>query len=211
MYNQVEMPDVFVSPEKVPTTEAQKQEIPGHTHKTLSAFSLYPDNVGFETKENQERIILLLRQHPVVNIPWIVVTVLMLFVPTGVRFLGILSTLPAGFDLVVTLGWYLFMMIYALEKFLSWFFNVYFVTDRRVIDVDFYNLIDKRVSDADISKIQDVSYTTAGVFGTVLDYGDVVIQTAAEVSEFDFESVPNPEKVTKILDDLKVKTKGDGV
>jgi hypothetical protein len=39
----------------------------------------------------------------------------------------------------------------------------------------------------------------------MFDYGNVTIQTAAEVPEFKFESVPNPEKVVKILDDLRMK------
>lgn len=212
------MPDIFVTPEKdvkppdeMPRTERQKQAIPGHTHKRLAAFSLYPDDVDFETKEGEEKIILLLRQHPIVNVKWIVVTILMIFVPTVARFFGILELLPVGFELVVTLAWYLVTMVYALENFLSWYFNVYFVTDDRIIDVDFYNLIDKRVSDAAINKIQDVSYTTAGVLGTLLNFGDVLIQTASEVTEFSFESVPNPEKVSKILDDLKHNMKGDGI
>jgi len=43
--------------------------------------------------------------------------------------------------------------------------------------------------------------------GTMLNYGDIQIQTAAEITEFVFESVPNPEKVAKILNDLIDKVK----
>jgi uncharacterized membrane protein YdbT with pleckstrin-like domain len=221
------MPDIFVSPEgkteassdhegsatilpeKEPHTEKQRQAVPGHSHKKLSSFSVYPDNVGFETEEKEERIVLLLRQHPIINVRWIFVTGVLIVVPQLVRYLGMLSTLPTGFEMVITLAWYLVTMAYALENFLSWYFNVYFVTDERVVDVDFYNLIDKRVSEASLDKIQDVSYTTAGVMGTLLNFGHVFIQTAAEVSEFQFESVPNPEKVTKMLEDLKEKKEGD--
>jgi hypothetical protein len=198
------MPDVFVSPPtvKVPVTEAQKSTFKGHSHHRLSAFSLYPDNVGFETEDEKEQIVLLLRQHPVVNVKWIVITILLLTGPTLLSIFGLFSFLPTGFPLVISLIWYLVTSAYAIEGFLSWYFNVYFVTTERVIDVDFFNLIDKRVSDAEIERIQDVSYTTNGFAGTVLNFGNVFIQTAAEVSEFQFESVPNPEKVTKILNDL---------
>ncbi|KKU10266.1 MAG: hypothetical protein UX13_C0016G0023 [Candidatus Woesebacteria bacterium GW2011_GWB1_45_5] len=202
------MPDVFVNqplPEETPKTETQKRVIPGHTHSRLSAFSLYPDDVGFETKDGKERIILLLRQHPVVNVRWVVITLLLLTGPTLLDLLGVFSLMPVGFPLVISLAWYLFTVAYATEGFLNWYFNVYFVTDARIIDVDFYNLIGKRVSNAEIEMIQDVSYTTGGVLGTMLNYGNVLIQTAAEVSEFQFESVPNPEKVVKILDDLRAK------
>ncbi len=41
----------------------------------------------------------------------------------------------------------------------------------------------------------------------LFNFGDVFIQTASEVSEFDFLAVPNPEKVVKILDDLMPNNK----
>ena len=226
MYNRI-MPDVFISkredslispdeqlhvgtppavPEKVPVTEKQKSEIQGHDHRLFSSFCLYPDDVDFETRESKEKIILLLRQHPIVNLRWIFGTILLLTGPTIINFFGIFSFLPTGFPLIISLAWYLVTSAYAIEGFLNWYFNVYFITTARIVDVDFYNLIDKRVSNAEIEMIQDVTYQTGGVVRTMVNYGDVIIQTAAEVSEFKFEAVPNPERVTKILDDLRMKT-----
>lgn len=210
------MPDIFISPEEekvkeesvpviVPKTESVKKEFPSHTHNKLASFSLYPDEVGFESKVDDEKIILMLRQHPIVNLKWILTTLLLLTGPTLIGIFGVFSFLPGGFALVVALSWYLVTSAYAIEGLLDWYFNVYFITTHRIVDVDFYNIIDKRVSNAEIEKIEDVSYTTGGVIRTMFNYGDVFIQTAAEVSEFDFFAVPNPEKVVKILDDLRIK------
>lgn len=210
------MTDVFVSepkapppekaveslPAQVPQTESQKMAVPGHTHSHFSAFCLYPDDIDFETREKEEKIILLLRAHPITNVKWILITILLLSVPGIIGAFGFLASFPARFDLVITLAWYLFTMAYALEGFLSWYFNVYFVTTLRVIDVDFYNLIYKQVSDANIAKIQDVTYSMGGVSRTVFNYGDVFIQTAGEVAEFDFLAVPYPDKVAKIIQDM---------
>ena len=187
------MPDVFVSP----NPPEQKP-----SRSRFSSFNLYPEGIGFETKDDNEKIILMLRQHPIVNVKWITVTLLLLTGPTILSLLGVFSLLPVGFPLVITLSWYLVTSAYAIEGFLNWYFNVFFVTTDGIIDVDFFNLLDKRVSEADLDKIQDVSYTTNGVLGTMLNYGDVQVQTAAEITEFKFESVPSPEKVAKILDDL---------
>lgn len=225
------MPDIFISnePDTNTSTEEKKPnsvkkhegstssdnshvknvvprtDYEGPTHNRLSAFCLYPENIGFETKANEEKIILMLRQHPIVNLKWILTSAILLAGPTLLSMFGVFSMLPTGYPLVVTLAWYLVTSAYALEGFLNWYFNVYFITTLRIVDVDFYNIIDKRVSNAEIEKIEDVSYTTGGVIRTVLNYGDVFIQTAAEVSEFDFRAVPNPEKVVKILDDLRSK------
>ncbi len=198
------MPDVFVSP-----APPQKTPLEGGTHSHFSAFNLYPTDIDFETREDKEKIILMLRQHPIVNIGWILITILLLTGPAILGAFGVFSLLPSGFPLVISLAWYLVTAAFAIEKFIDWYFNVYFVTDQRVIDVDFFNLIDKRVSDAEIGRIQDVSYSTNGVAGTMLNFGSVFIQTASEVSEFEFEAVPNPDKVAKILDDLMAKNKID--
>jgi hypothetical protein len=215
------MPDIFISEKQespknqepvVPviskektTTEVQKNNFSGHRHSRLSAFSLYPNDVHFETKDKEEKIILMLRQHPIINVKWILTTLFLLTGPTILNILGVFAYLPTGFQLVISLSWYLVTFAYAIEGFLNWYFNVYFITTARIIDVDFFNLINKRVSNAEIEMIQDVSYTTGGVLRTMLNYGDIFIQTAAEVSEFDFLAVPNPEKVAKILDDLRMK------
>jgi len=211
------MPDVFISPdeksvnteamipEKIPVTEKEKSLIAEHNHRLFSSFCLYPDDVDFETREDAERIILLLRQHPIVNLKWILGTILLLSGPSIINAFGIFSLLPTGFPLVISMSWYLITSAYAIEGFLNWYFNVYFVTTQRIIDVDFLNLIDKRISDAEIDKIQDVSYSTGGVAQTMFNYGDVIIQTAAKIPEFHFDSVPTPERVTKVLDDLRMK------
>lgn len=194
-------------PKKAPETERERRRLPGHTHRTFSAFMFYPDHIDFETREKEEKVILLLRQHVIVNLRWILVTTVLLFVPSVITYFGILSALPTGYVFVITMGWYLLTMAYAIEGFLGWYFNVYIVTNLRVIDIDFYNLIDKKVSDASIDKIQDISYTNFGVFRLLFNFGDVFVQTAAEVSEFDFLAVPDPQRVVKIIDDLKEQKK----
>lgn len=213
------MPDIFITPEDkpaepqvelttktpppvVPKTEEKRNVYPEHTHNKLSSFCLYPEDIDFETRSNEEKVILMLRAHIVTNVRWILITIALVLVPGFLKGFGVFSMLPTGFELVITLAWYLFTTAYALESFLSWYFNVYFVTNLRVIDVDFYNLIYKQVSDVNIDKIQDVSYNMGGVGRTFFNYGNVFIQTAAEVSNFDFLAVPNPDKVAKIIEDM---------
>lgn len=200
------MPDIFVNetpiPKEVPKTEVQKAKFKGHSHSFLSTYTLYPDKANFETLENDEKIVLLLRQHIIVNVRWVIITGLLLLVPSFTKLFGIFDALPAGFGIVYPMIWYLITIAYALENFLSWYFNVYFVTDRRIIDVDFYNLIYKQVSDAQLSKIEDVTYNMGGVIRTLFNYGNVFIQTAAEVNQFEFLAVPQPDKVAKIIQDL---------
>lgn len=218
------MPDIFISkkkdsstpqPEKEkegkvveqissvpPKTEKERSEFEGHSHSPFSTFSIYPEKVHFESRSENEKVILFLRQHIIVNVKWIVVTILMFFVPTVARMLNIFSFLPNNFEIVITMVWYMLTMAYAFESFLGWYFNVYIVTNERILDVDFHNLIYKQVSDAGLDNIEDITYSMGGVVRTIFNYGDVFIQTAAEVSEFDFLAVPKPDKVVRVINDL---------
>ncbi len=191
----------------MPKTEADRESLDGHTHNPLAAFSYYPDpeKTNFETQDSEEKVILLLRKHPITNLGWILIAVLMLFGPIVLNSFPLLSFLPANFQFIAILSWYLITTAFILENFLSWFFNVYIVTDERVVDVDFYNLIYKQVSDAKLDKIQDVTYNMGGAIRTVFNYGNVLIQTAAEVNQFEFEAVPRPDRIAKVLQELMIE------
>src|SRR4030043_1217443 len=197
------MPDLFIAPEDKDKKTIPQEESTGSSGSLFSAFILYPHNINFETKEKEEKIILMLRQHPILNLKWIFISIILFLLPAFSQKIGLFSSLPPGYYLVIVLTWYLVTVAYAIEGFFGWYFNVFFITTRRVIDVDFFNLIDKRVSDAEIEKIKDVSYSTSGPMGTTLNFGDVLVQTASEITELNFERVPNPERVAKILDDLR--------
>ena len=100
------------------------------------------------------------------------------------------------------LAWFMVSVGFCFEKFLSWYFDVYIITNQRVIDIDFYNLLSKKFSEAELSRIQDVTTEFSGISQTVFNYGNVLIQTAAEINEIIFNKVPNPEKVVKIIQEL---------
>ena len=125
--------------------------------------------------------------------------------PNLLSFFPLLEFLPLRFQIVALVFWYLIVTAYVLESFLTWFFNVYIVTDERVIDIDFHNLIYREVTDAKLDKIQDVTYTMGGVPRTIFNYGDVLIQTAGTVPSIEFEAVPNPAEVAKILQELRTE------
>jgi len=221
------MPDIYISGgKKDKKTSAEKESSKTKTPKKeerlkilekeinksvtgpkvlMSAYSTYPKHVEFETREKEEKVVLFLRKHPITNLQWILTAVLMILAPLILNVLPFLSFMPSNFQLITVLGWYLITSAFALENFFSWFFNVNIVTDERIVDIDFKNLIYKQVSDTNIDKIQDVTYRTGGATRTVFNYGDVLIQTAGEVPNFEFLAVPNPDKVAKVLQQSRIE------
>lgn len=168
----------------------------------LTSYATFPAKVCFDTQDDEEAVVLFLRQHPIVTIPWIAVTLFFLTLPSVFTFFPPFANLPATYQFVVTLGWYLFTFGYLLAKFMGWFFNIYIVTDERVVDVDFVNIFFRKISTAKIEEIQDVNTQSSGAMETFFGYGSLFIQTAAEVSQFEFTAIPNPDRVGKILNQL---------
>jgi uncharacterized membrane protein YdbT with pleckstrin-like domain len=60
--------------------------------------------------------------------------------------------------------------------FLSWRMNVYVLTNRRVIEAT--GVLSKRVADSSLEKLTDIVLKQS-IFGRMLNYGDIVVLTAA--------------------------------
>jgi hypothetical protein len=170
----------------------------------FAAFSAFPRDVTFADEQEGENIILLLRAHIITNVPWILVSLVLLVLPLIVFPLIGAAGLPLGVGrgLILFLLWYLVTFTYAFLSFLYWYFNVYIVTDERVVDVDWYAVLYHKVSSAQIAHIEDVSASQGGFFASVFDYGNIQIQTAAEQENFEFVNVPHPQLVAKEIQKL---------
>ena len=175
---------------------------------TLSAFCVNPANVSFANEQAGEEIILLLRAHLITNVPWILACALSLIL--SIVMIPVFSALGGlglgpGAGFVFIIFWWSGTLTYAFLNFLYWYFNVYIVTDERVVDTDWYSVVVRKISSCQISKIQDASAIQVGALQGMFDFGDVKIETAAEEENFEFENVPHPQLVAKQLQELMQK------
>ena len=128
-----------------------------------------------------------------------------MLVPLSFELIPFFSLLPLKYMILSVVVWYLMVFGFGFEKFLTWYFNVYIITDERIIDYDFFSLMYKRVSEAKIDRIEDITYSMGGALMSVFEFGDVYIQTAGEQRELDFEAVPKPQVVVKLLNELMIE------
>jgi hypothetical protein len=181
-------------------SETLKQEKP--SKNPLRAYAPKPLEVRFDSQMPGEEVVLMLRRHPITQVKKILIAVLLFFGPFLLFSSPMLDFLTLKLKIAVVVGWYSLLTTFILEAFLVWFFNVFIVTDERIIDVDFMSLIYKNVSSAKIDNIEDITAATGGVLASIVDYGTIYIQTAGETPQLEFEDVPHPAKITKILNEL---------
>jgi membrane protein YdbS with pleckstrin-like domain len=137
-----------------------------------------------------------------VNVPWMIAAIALVFAPALlfpmlISLFNISVVIPAPYVLIGTLFWYLATFGFVIVKFIGWYFNIYIVTNERIVDIDFINLLVKRFSQAELSRIQNITYSSSGIMATFFNYGNVIVETAGETPNIECTSVPNPDKVVE--------------
>lgn len=173
----------------------------------FSAFKKNPDGVTFQDQEDGEKILLFVRRSFITNFQWILIgtflAVLPLCLPLILKgFQGPILFLPDKFFLFLGAFYYLFVAAYWYINFISWYFNVDLVTNKRIIDINFSNLVYKDIAATELSFVHDVSFSQIGAIRTFFDYGNVLIQVPGASDTFIFECAPQPENVVHVLEAL---------
>jgi uncharacterized membrane protein YdbT with pleckstrin-like domain len=99
----------------------------------------------------------------------------------------------------------LFFMFIWMTFFLVWvdyYFDVWIVTDQRIVNIEQKGLFSREVSELELEKIQDITTSVNGIISTFLNFGDLQVQTAAEQERFLFHNIPDPYEVKNIIMNL---------
>lgn len=218
------MPDVYVAPkENQPSSGGKKyfkdemdaskkwwQEVVGEVLERMGeyprkamwgAYCIRPGH-RFVTQQDDEEIVLLLRAHPFTNIGWVLLTVGMVILPSLLLMTGMFVNVPVKFLFVGRMVWYLMTLMYAFEKFLYWYYSVFIVSNERLVDIDFENLMFRVVTFANLNHIEEPVSVTGGFIRSLFQYGNVWVTTASETPTVEAMSVPYPDKVVDLISRL---------
>ena len=101
-----------------------------------------------------------------------------------------------------------FILSYIWFNFLNWYFNVGIITNKRVVDIDFFNILYKEITVAQLDKVQDVTIKSGGFIEAFFDYGTIFIQTAGTEANVEFSDTPMPSQVVNLINKLLAKRHG---
>jgi membrane protein YdbS with pleckstrin-like domain len=105
-----------------------------------------------------------------------------------------------------------FMLAIWIYSFLIWidyYFDIWIITTERIVNIEQKGMFTRTVSELRFSKIQDITTEVIGLLPTVLNFGDVKVQTAGEESEFVFRTVSDPYGVKNIIMELQKESEND--
>jgi hypothetical protein len=78
--------------------------------------------------------------------------------------------------------------------------DVWYVTEKRIIAVDQKSVFHRGMSNLRFDKIQDITVEVHGFIPTMLDFGNVKVQTAGQDSQdFYIKAVRQPQEIRKVI------------
>jgi hypothetical protein len=155
--------------------------------------------------QSGERIIELCRRHWFYLWPKTILLLLAAIVPVAIAALlldlaGALDDLGIFFWIVAAL----WLAYWAVRIFFNWYRyhnDIWVVTNQRIIDSFKPHPFSKRVATADLVNIQDMSVIKSGIFPSILNFGDVLCETAGAGHEtFRITGIPRPEDIQLLID-----------
>ena len=213
------MAEIFNAQKKIEELpELEELEKTGQYKSAFGGLVIDPEKTGFEEQDDDEEVVLFGRKHFVTNFGWIALACFAFFVPFFWGEFPMIKVLTVNVSFAMTVVWYCALMFYVIQNFIMWFYNVYIVTNEKVVDLDVFGLLNKSVNVTQINRIEDVSYSQRGMMSSFFNYGNVVVETASEQKnedgrrgpDFDFRSVSSPSLVVKIISELMEKEDHEG-
>jgi hypothetical protein len=165
-------------------------------------FPLFTSGNTFKGQLPGETTVLIVRKH------WIT-----LVIPLFLILVIILVPLIA-YPFIVLTTWYIdYSNLYWFLSSAFWMFlwNLFFfnlmiyslntlvVTNKRVIETKQFGFFKYSASEFQKDKIQDVSVKITGILASLLNFGNLEIQTAGTENKFNFTNFPDPEKIKGII------------
>lgn len=136
-----------------------------------------PSQHSFPGQQPGEEVQLVFRQHPLVMRKPLIIGLLVIlagvlpldFIYTGWLY-GILIKVAIGLAVLV-------LLIYWPYHFLGWYYSVYIVTDRRLIEIKQKGLFDRKVREWQLDLIQNLNYHINGFQAVIFHYGTITADT----------------------------------
>lgn len=162
-----------------------------------------------------EKIKYTIRRHPVTFFPAILLFFVLLAVPVGIYWLFVNSTLKillenAAYFTMITLAasaYFLSSILFFYTYFVAFYLDLWIVTNDRILDMEQKTLFSRTISEVDLYQIQDATSEVKGIFPSIFNYGNIILQTAGPVPKLIFKNVHKPHELRQTILDLSAEDK----
>ena len=153
-----------------------------------------------------ETVLCSARKHWLVFVLESAGLILGVFLPVGTTvFIGISashfiqSTLDIGTfyqtAIFITAAWWLVVLMIGAAMFTNYYLDILIVTNQRIIDVEQLGLFARDVTSAPLQNIEDIKVEVIGILPSLLDFGNLHIQTAGTIQQMTIYGIHRPNTI----------------
>lgn len=97
---------------------------------------------------------------------------------------------------------FIFTWLFGFLIWIDYYFDVWIITNERIINIEQKGLFVRHISELNFQNVQDVTSAVNGLLPTILNYGDVSVQTAGAENRFLFRQISDPYQIKDIVMNL---------
>ena len=152
-------------------------------------------NYVFDDKRQNEKVLIILKRHPIVLLKGffyaclMIVIIIAVFIILKASLISFIVLIFGILAIAVIIGYNLF----------NWYNDLYVLTNQRLIDVDQSGLFTRTTSETQLDQIQEIKVEVKGFLESLLGFGKVIIQTAGPKENIVLEVVPNPHGMENMI------------
>ncbi|MBU1019309.1 MAG: hypothetical protein ABII07_00990 [Patescibacteria group bacterium] len=111
--------------------------------------------------------------------------------------------LPLGFNVIMppfAIVWYGWIAVGGLIFFyeiMNWYLDAWIITNHGIIDLQWNSFFDKSSTRIEYHTVEGITYQVKGFWGTIMNYGDIMIERLGTGTVVTLESVAFPKKVER--------------
>lgn len=147
-----------------------------------------------------EQIMSTLRKHWILFFLEVAGLTVLFFIPFFISALPfsvpLLSPSSATFFGAV---WMLVLFMRAFVVWTNYYFDIWIVTNMRLVDIEQKALFNRRSSTLELEHIEDITVHVDGFLESMIGYGTLSVQTAARMQEFLINDIQYPEDAKQII------------
>lgn len=95
--------------------------------------------------------------------------------------------------------WLLLLWIMFFRQWTNYYLDVWYITPKRVVDVEQRGLFNREVISLRYEQLQDITADVAGLLPTLIGYGMIQVQSAGRNRRVILRDAHSPEEVKKLL------------
>lgn len=176
------------------------------TQDNLDANSIFPG------QRPEEKVQIVIRRHEIILLPAVISVAMLAIFPQIFYMLIAPSMMPFLLEapyrdifFLATTVYYGFLWIGSFVAWSDYYLDIWILTDQRIIDVEQKGFFHRVVSEVDLKRVQDISSSVTGLIPSFFGFGNIMIQTAAEMNKFTMENIPHPVTIRRQITELAKK------